>query len=333
MYRSLELKKLRLSITLLLGTISFGTFGYHIIEGMPFFDSFYMTMITISTVGFSEVKQLSIAGRIVTILIITSGVTISAYTIGTLLRMFIEGELRKTFGRRKMEKMIKALKNHYIICGYGRIGSLICTELEERNIPFVVIENDPSSIENLEKEHYLYLPMDATTEEALIAAGITHAKGLVTAVMSDADNVYIILTARGLNSDIFILSRASNENAEEKLIRAGATRVVLPYQIGGRRMAHVLIRPTVVDFLDVAMMDSELGLSMEEAHVKQKSSLVGKNLIESNLRKDYGVIIVAIKKVTGEMVFNPTPAQKLDAGDDIVVLGKRDDLIRMNKVI
>ncbi|HMB20454.1 MAG TPA: NAD-binding protein [Spirochaetota bacterium] len=333
MYRSLELKKLRLSITLLLGTITFGTFGYHIIEGMPFFDSFYMTMITISTVGFSEVKQLSIAGRIVTILIITSGVTISAYTIGTLLRMFIEGELRKTFGRRKMEKMIKALKNHYIICGYGRIGSLICTELKERNIPFVVIENDPSSIENLEKEHYLYLSMDATTEEALIAAGITYAKGLVTAVMSDADNVYIILTARGLNSDIFILSRASNENAEEKLKRAGATRVVLPYQIGGRRMAHVLVRPTVVDFLDVAMMDSELGLSMEEAHVKGNSSLVGKNLIESNLRKDYGVIIVAIKKVTGEMIFNPTPVQKLDAGDDIVVLGKRDDLIRMNKVI
>jgi len=333
MYRSLEFKKLRLSITLLLGTITFGTFGYHIIEEMPFFDSFYMTMITISTVGFSEVKQLSIAGRIVTIFIITSGVTISAYTIGTLLRMFIEGELRKTFGRRKMEKMIKALKNHYIICGYGRIGSLICKELKERNIPFVVIENDLTSIEDLEKEHYLYLPMDATTEEALLAAGITHAKGLVTAVMSDADNVYIILTARGLNSDIFILSRASNENAEEKLKRAGATRVVLPYQIGGRRMAHVLVRPTVVDFLDVAMMDSELGLSMEEAHVKENSSLVGKNLIESNLRKDYGVIIVAIKKVTGEMIFNPTPVQKLDAGDDIVVLGKRDDLIRMNRVI
>ena len=318
---------------LLLGTITFGTFGYHIFEEMPFFDAFYMTMITISTVGFSELKPLSVYGRIITIIIITSGVTISAYTIGTLLRMFIEGELRKTFGRRKMEKMIKALKNHYIICGYGRIGSLICKELQERNIPFVVIENDPTSVETLEKEHYLFLPMDATTEEALIKAGIDEARGLVTAVMSDADNVYIILTARGLNPDIFILSRASNEKAEEKLKRAGATRVVLPYQIGGRRMAHVLIRPTVIDFIDIAMMDSELGLSMEEAHVKPGSSLVGKNLIESNLRKDYGVIIVAIKKENGEMVFNPMPTHKLDAGDVIVVLGKKDDLYRMNTVM
>lgn len=329
----MDLKRLRISFTLLSATIFLGTIGYYFVEDMSLFDSFYMTLITISTVGFSEIKPLTNYGRIVTIAIISTGITIGAYTIGTIVRMLIEGELRKTYGRRKLEKQISALHDHYIICGYGRIGSLICKELQYHNIDFVVIDNDLSSIERLEKEKIFYLPMDATTEEALLKAGITNARGVVTAVRSDADNIFITLTAKGLRPDIFILSRASHEKNESKLKRAGATRVVSPYLIGGRRMAQVLIRPTVVDFIDIAMMDKHLGLLMEEYRVKESSDLIGKNLVESNLRKDFGIIIVAIKKNTGEMIFNPQPNEKLAADDVIVVLGKKADLERMKSVL
>jgi voltage-gated potassium channel len=329
----MDFRRLRISFTLLFATITFGTISYHVVEDMSLFDSFYMTLITISTVGFSEVKPLTIYGRIITISIISTGITIGAYTIGTMVRMLIEGELRKTYGRRKLEKQISTLNDHYIICGYGRIGSLICKELQNHNIDFVVIDNDVSSIERIEKEKMYYLPMDATTEEALLKAGIMNAKGIVTAVQSDADNVFITLTAKGLRPDIFILSRASNEKNEVKLKRAGATRVVSPYLIGGRRMAQVLIRPTVVDFIDIAMMDEHLGLVMEEAKIREGSDMIGKSLVESNLRRDFGFIIVAIKKNSGEMIYNPQPHERLGANDVVVVLGKKADLERMKSVL
>lgn len=329
----MEYRKITFSIALLMGTIAFGTLGYYFLEHMPLFDSFYMTVITISTVGFSEIRPLSELGRFITIIIISTGITIGAYTIGNILRFIIEGELSKTIGRRKLEKEISKLKDHYIICGFGRIGSLICKELYDHNLDFVVIDNDPDCTGQLVSEKYLYLLTDATSEEALLEAGIMNAKGIITAVKSDADNVFITLTAKGLRPDIFILSRASDTKSEIKLKRAGATRVVSPYLIGGKRMAQVIIRPTVVDFIDIAMMDKHLGLVMEETRVKEKSKLIGKNLIESNLRKDYGVIIVAIKKNDGQMIFNPTPQEKLDVNDVLVVLGKKEDLIKMSSTI
>ncbi len=329
----MEYKKLRIAATLLIGTIAFGTLSYSFVEDLSLFESFYMTIITISTVGFSEIKPLSQIGRIITLLIIVTGVSIGAYTIGTFLTLLIEGELAKTLGRKKLERQISKLKDHYIICGFGRIGKLICDELSGHNVDFVVIENESNSIELLNNEKYLYINMDATSEEALLQAGILNAKGIVPTVQSDADNVFITLTARGLRPDIFILSRASEEKAELKLKRAGATRVVSPYLIGGRRMAQVILRPTVVDFIDIAMMDKHLGLVMEETTVKQRSDVIGKNLIESNLRRDFGIIIVAIKKHTGEMIFNPLPHERLEFNDVIVALGKKEDLVRMGKVV
>lgn len=329
----MDYNRLRIAVIVLIGTIAFGTIGLHIFEDMPFFDAFYMTIITISTVGFSEIKPLSYLGRIITIIIIISGITIGAYAIGTLLRMFIEGELSKIFGRRKLEKNISAMKGHFIICGFGRIGSIICKELREENIPFIVIEEDPSKNSELEKEGYLYINMDATSEEALTKAGIKNAKGIVTAVRSDANNVFITLTAKGLRPDIFVLSRASDVKNEAKLIKAGASRVVSPYLLGGRRMAEVLKRPTVVDFIDVATSNRHLGLLMEEARVGPQSPMVGKNLIDSRLRQNYGVIIVAIKKSSGQMIFNPQPSEKLDADDVIVVIGKKEDLRRMSEIL
>ena len=325
--------RLRLSLTLLALTLAFGTLGFHFVESMSFFDALYMTIITISTVGFSEIKPLSIYGRIITIFIISTGITIGAYSLGMLLRMFIEGELSKTFGRRKLEKKLYALKGHFIVCGYGRIGSIICKELASENIPFVVIELNTAKNEELESENFLYINMDATSEEALLKAGVMTAKGIVTAVHSDANNVFITLTARSLRPDIFVLSRASDVKNEAKLIKAGASRVVSPYLLGGRRMAEVLRRPTVVDFIDIATANRHLGLVMEEARVGNTSHLIGKNLIGSRLRQDYGVIIVAIKKSSGQMIFNPVPSEVLDGGDVIVVLGKQEDLKRMSEIL
>ena len=328
----MDYSKLRLSLTLFLFIISFGTLGYWLFEKMGFFDALYMTVITVSTVGFSEIKPLSQEGRVITMLIIITGITVGTYTLGQVFRLLVEGELRIFLGRRKLEKTILTLKDHWIICGFGRIGKIISRELAADKVKFVVIEQNPAKIEALEGEQFLYLNMDATTEEALIKAGIEYAKGIVTAVRSDANNVFITLTAKGLRPDIFVLSRSSDDKNEGKLLKAGASRVVSPYLIGGRRMAQVLKRPTVVDFIDTAMMNGELGLSMEEAVIGAGSSLTNKTLLESNIRRDYGVIIVAIKKPTGQMVFNPAPDEKLEAGDVVVVLGKKkEDLDRLTR--
>jgi voltage-gated potassium channel len=327
------MSQLKISFYILIITILFGIFGFFFIENMDIFESLYMTIITISTVGFMEVKPLSVYGRTITILLIIFGITNGAYAIGTSIRMFIEGELKKNIWRKKVEKKISKLKGHFIICGFGRIGSLICQELEAHGKEFVVIENNPEPIEQLEETPYLYLPLDASMDDSLISAGIMDARGLVTAVRSDADNVFITLTAKGLRPDIFVLSRASDEKNEVKLIRAGASRVVSPYLLGGRRMAQVLIRPTVVDFMDIAVKEGGIGLKMEEIMVSPLSNLVGLNLIESNLRKDYGVIIVLIKKHHGEMIFNPMPTEVLDANDVLVMLGKVEDMRRMNEII
>lgn len=326
-------KKLRYSLLMLIGIIAFGTCGYYLVEHMPLFEAFYMTIITMSTVGFAEVIPLSQSGRIITVIIIILGISAGAYTIGMLVRALVEGELVQIFGRIKVQKQVSGLKQHFIICGFGRIGRIICDELAADNVNFVVIEQDPLVIEQIEARKYLYLNMDATTEEALLQGGIMQAKGVVTAVNSDAKNVFITMTAKSLRPDVFILARATEEQNENKLFRAGANRVVSPYLIGGRRIAQMLKKPTVVDFVDIAMMGTHLGLMMEEATIGEKSSLIGKSLIDSNLRRDYGVIIVAIKKVSGEMVFNPMPSETLEGGDVIVVLGKREDLKRMNSVM
>lgn len=326
-------RKIRYSILLLTAIIAFGTSGYYLFEDMPLFEAFYMTIITISTVGFSEIRPLSSVGRSITLVIIVLGIGVGTYTIGIIVQWFVEEELSKVFGRRKLQKQIAKLKNHFIICGFGRIGRIVCQELYEDNIDFVVIEQDAAAIEEIAAQKYLFLEMDATSEEALMAAGIMKAKGLVTAVNSDANNVFITLTAKGLRRDIFVLARSSAEINEGKLLKAGATRVVSPYMIGARRMAHVLKRPTVVDFIDIATKGNKLGLIMEEAIIDSKSRFIGKNLIDSRFRQDFGVIIVAIKKVSGDMIFNPLPSETLEAGDVIVLIGKKDDLKRMNEIL
>lgn len=329
----MEFTKLKISIFLLISIIVFGTVSYWYVEGMSIFDSFYMTVITISTVGFSEIKPLTQLGRYITVIIIISGISLLTYTLGQIAKVFIEGELQVLLGRRKLEKQITSKQDHFIICGYGRIGTVITRELAEDKIPFIVIEKSEEKIEQLEKEHFLYLQGDATDEEVLLHAGLERARGLVTAVSSDADNVFITLTAKGLMPDIFVLSRAADLKNEAKLLRAGATRVVCPYNMGGARMADILKKPTVVDFLDTTLTSSTLGLKLEEAVIHAKSRIVGKTLLESRLRKDFGVMIVAIKKSTQEMLFNPGPDALLESGDIIVAIGKHNDLLRMAEML
>jgi voltage-gated potassium channel len=328
----MEIVKLRISLLLLVTILVVGTAGYSIIEQMPVFDSFYMTLITISTVGFSEIAPLSHAGRILTVFIIVSGISLLTYTLRQAAKIFIEGELRTLLGRRKLGKQISELTGHYIVCGFGRIGEVICKELADEQIPFLVIEKG-EKIELLEKMQYLYLVGDATADEVLMQAGLMRAKGLATAVSSDADNVFITLTAKGLKPDIFVLSRAADLKNESKLLRAGASRVICPYNMGGTKMAQILKKPTVVDFLDIAMMSGDLGLKLEEALVRATSLLVGQTLVSSNLRRDFGVIIVAIKKDNSEMIFNPGPSALIEANDVIVAIGKQDDMRRMRLVL
>jgi len=324
--------KLKLSAFLFLMILSFGTLSYHMVEGMSLFESFYMTVISITTVGFSEIKPLSDAGRVITMIVIVTGIGVGTFTLGQFTRVLLEGELQAVLGRRKLEKRIAKIKDHWVVCGFGRIGKIICDELAADGMKFVVLDQDPTRTLDLD-DRYLYLNVDATAEEALIEAGIMSAKGLVTAVHSDADNVFITLTARGLRPDMFILARASDTKTERKLMRAGASRVVSPYNIGGSRMAQVIKRPTVVDFIDGATMNSEFGLALEEAVVTPNSAMNGKMLMESSIRKDFGVIVVAIKKAAGNMIFNPDSSEKLETGDVLVIIGKKNDLTRLNQVL
>jgi voltage-gated potassium channel len=315
-------RHLRFSLFILVGIIGMGTAGYTLIEGWPLFDALYMTVITLATVGFREVHDLSDQGKAFTILLIVFGAGIIAYAVGSLIQFMVEGQLRQILGRKKLEKEIEKLQRHYIICGYGRIGTFIGREFLARPIPFVVVEKDELLCERLANEGILFVRGDATDDETLIAAGIHRAKGLITAVTSDTANVYITLTARGLNPELFILARAGEEGSEKKLIRAGASKVISPYTIGAARMAQAVLRPSVVDFIEIATAGHNLELQLEEIRVTPASGLVGKTLISSGVRKELGVIIVGIKKDDGRMVFNPASATVIESGDILITLGE-----------
>ncbi len=312
----------RLSLFILVAVLAFGTVGYHLIEHWPAFDALYMTVITLATVGFREVHDLSPAGKAFTIVLIVFGAGTIAYAVSNLIRLTVEGQLRQLLGRKKVEKQIARLKDHYILCGYGRIGTLICREFALKPLPFVVVEKDPVLCQRLADEGYLFVEGDATDDTTLEAAGVRRAKGLVTAVTSDTENVYITLTARGLNPNLFILARAGEEGSELKLRRAGASKVISPYIIGATRMAQAILRPSVVDFIEIAAPGHNLEVQLEEQRIAPGSALAGKTLLESNLRREFNIIIVGIKKADGHMVFNPAPETLIEADDTLIVLGE-----------
>jgi len=310
-----------------------GTLGYMIIEGWGFLDSLYMTVITITTVGFREVGPISPGGEIFTIIIIFSGMGIIAYILGVFAQAMIDLQLRSIIGRRKLGLILKAMKDHYIICGFGRIGRIICRELRAHDVPFVVIENSPDAIQNLEDEGFTYIHGDATSEEVLVKAGIERAKGLVSVVASDADNLFITMSARGLNPKLFILARADEEQTEKKLLRAGANRVVMPYLLGGQKMAHTILKPAVSDFLEFTVHNKDISLELGEIVVGEESRLKGLTLIESGIRQEMDIIIVAVMKKEGEMKFNPSSKTRIEAGDTLICLGTSENLERLEEVL
>ncbi len=321
------------ALLFLLTIVVIGTWGYVLIEGANILDAFYMTIITLTTVGFKEVFPLDQWGRIFTIFIIFFGMGTVLYLAGSLTQIIIEGELRKILGRRKLENKIKSLRNHIIICGYGRIGEVVCQEiLEHGNKNVVIIENEPKVLTKLEEAGFLYIPGDATEDNCMVRAGIKRARGLVTVLNSDANNVYITLTARNLNPDIFIVARSSSPISERKLLQAGANKVISPHYLGGKRMAQILLRPTVAEFIDFALHDPNISLSLGEIPVKKSSVLDGVTLLESGIRQRLDLIIVAIKKASGEMLFNPKSETIIEAGDTLIALGNKENLNRLEQL-
>ncbi|MCD6137926.1 MAG: potassium channel protein [Deltaproteobacteria bacterium] len=318
-----------LFITALLG----GTAGYMLIEKWSFMDALYMTVITLATVGYGEVRRLSPSGRIFTMLLILTGVGFVFYVASSTIRFVVEGRVREILGRRKLEKEIQAQKNHYIICGYGRVGSNICDILASRSLKTVVIERDPERISKLNERNLLYIAGEATDEENLLNAGVERARGLVAVLKTDTDNVYVTLSARQLNPELFIIARAGEKKSENKLLAAGADKVISPYRIGAQRIAQTIIRPTVTDFLELAVMDKSRNIQMEELPVRSSSGLVGVALQDSGIRKDYDLIIVAIRRAGGEMLFNPSARTKLQAGDTVIAIGEKRNLERIEKVL
>ncbi len=326
-------RHLRISIIVLLVLITIGTAGYTVIEGWRVLDALFMTITTLSTVGYGETHPLSDSGRIFTMILIVFGVGVLGYIVGSLAQIMFEGQFQRIFGRKKVEKKIEALRDHYIVCGFGRIGTLICKEFAAKPLPFVVIERSADVIPKLEEDQYLYIHGEATDDETLLKAGIKRAKGLVSVVASDTDNVYITLTARGLNPDLYILARSGEEGSEIKLKRAGATKVVSPYLIGGSRMAQAILRPNVVDFIEIATGREHLELQMEEILIPHDSGFVGQSLLSSGFRKETGVMIVGIKKADGTMVFNPASHSIIGANDTLIVLGEPDSIGKMEELV
>jgi voltage-gated potassium channel len=320
-------------LVLILIIIVVGVIGYHLIEGWNVYDSFYMTVITIFTVGFKEVKDLTAGGRLFTIFIILGGVGTAVYAFTKFGEIVYEGGIQRLLRRKRMENKLKKLKDHYIICGHGKIGKTVCERLMEEKIPFVIVEKDATEIEKfIESCEVPYILGDATYEEILKKAGIKKAKGLAALLPSDADNLYLVMTARMINPKIFVLSKANDEEAEKKIIQIGANRVVSPYKLSGLKIAQGLLRPSLVEFMDLIIKRKEISLSMEEIVVRQSASITGRNISECDIRKKADIIVVAIKKPGENIVFNPNPESRIESGDTLLVLGKLEDINEFEKI-
>ena len=306
-----------------------GTFGYSLIEGWSILESFYMTIITVGTIGYGEIKPLSTAGRVFTIFIIIFGVGNVAYLVGQFSQVMVEGSLDRVLGRHKLEQLEK-LEDHYVLCGYGRIGRMIAHEIMNRKMRLVVIENDPEVWEQLTKDGMLFVRGDASDEDNLLSAKIKRARGLISVVNSDAENVYVVLSARGLNPDLYIVSRATEEKTIKKLKAAGADQVISPYLIGARKMAQAVLRPAVADFIETTVHGGAgMDLAMEEIMVTPDSELKDISLLESNIRRDLDLIIIAIKTAEGRMLFNPSAQARIQVGDTLIAVGRRDNMDRL----
>lgn len=315
---------LRIAIALSILVIVFliGSVGYHLIEGMRFFDGFYMTFITITTIGFAELTNLSEAGRVLTMIIFVMGIGVISYIASQTTQLIFESEI---FRKRAMKKQLEKMDQHYIVAGYGRIGHRIAEVLQDANIPVVVIENQESSIERIRDDKLLYVAGDAQEEDTLKEAGIERAKGLICALSRDQDNVFVTLIGRELNPDIFILVRTNQHENTKKILRAGANKVISPYEIGADRMANVILRPHVDQFMDRILGGTTQDHVFDEVKIFSGSELAEKTLAEAEIRQKYFVVIIAIIPEDKDNIrFNPGSNDKISVGDSLIVLGDVD---------
>ena len=303
-----------------------GTIGFKVIEDWNLLDSFYMTVITVSTVGYDEVHPLSQTGRGFAAVLIILGVGATFYALMLFFELLVEGQIRGVLGKRKMQRGLRGMKDHYIVCGYGRVGSQVVAELQRRKNKIVVIENRPPMQDELKEKGIHFVPGDATDDKVLLEAGITTARGLVVAVPSEAHNVLIVLSGRQLNQSLKIVGRADEEHARKKLMLVGADRVVCPHEIGGRRMAVATVTPNVVDFMTIAGGDEGTGIRIDEIRVAQGSRLCGTTLRESPIKSELGLTVIGLRKAGGGMQVNPGADEHVEADDILIVIGAEDKL-------
>jgi voltage-gated potassium channel len=323
-------RNLRIIGALLLLVMAAGTAGYHYIEGWPWFDGFYMVVTTLTTIGYQEVHPLSHAGRVFNVFVILAGVSLVLLGVGALSQALLEFELQSFFGRRRMEREIGRLDGHYIICGMGRVGRSVARELAQKPVPFVIIENAETKRQRYTSENWLVIAGDATQEQILRQAQIERARGLVAATTTDATNLYIVLTARGLNPHLKIIARASEDGAEKHLLTAGADSVVSPYSFAGQRIAQSLLRPHVVSFLDTATTHLGMDLEIGEIQITRNSAFAGKTIESSRLRQERGVIVLAIKR-RESMRFNPAPDERIEPDDCLIAMGEPAQLRQLEQ--
>jgi len=309
--------------------VFFGTVGYRVTEGWPIEDCAYMTVITLTTVGFSEVHPMTHGGRLFTMVLALGGIFTLFWAATEVVRSVAHGEVQSLFGRQRMERKLAELKDHYVVCGLGRMGRTVCRQLEDENLPYAVIDLKQTALDQIGSARGAAICGDATRDEVLERAGVPQAKGLIACASSDADNVFITMSARMMNEKLFIVARADDEHTLAKLTRAGASRVVSPYSIGGQRLAQAMLRPNVVDFIDLATKSEHLDLQIEEIRLGKNSRLVGLTLRSSGIRNDFGAIIVAIKEPGGKMLYNPGPDHELQADHHLIVLAERDQMDRL----
>lgn len=305
----------------ILTVLLMGTFGYVLVEGWSLFDALYMTVITVATVGFSEVHPLSQAGRSFTILVIALGLAAQAFALTTFIDFFVAGHLREMLEGRRMNKRIESLSGHTIIAGIGRVGSVVARTLEEEGTDFVIIDHGEDSIRAAQAAGWPHVQGEAADEDSLLAAGVMRAKALVTAVDSDADNLFVTVSARALNPEIFIVARSSHQSSEPKLLKAGANRVLTPNVIGGRRMAAMVAHPVVSDYLDIVAHGQGVEFRLQEIDLDEASPLAGKTIADARVRERTGIYILAISRADGSVDANPPADAVLRAGDTLVVLG------------
>jgi voltage-gated potassium channel len=312
----------------IVGTIIFGAIGFKLFEGWTWLESLYLATQTVTTVGYGDVPPKTSAGRVFAILFMLIGAGTVLYALTALAQAVIQSEIIEALDFRRKTKEMERMKNHFIVCGAGRVGRRIIRNLQKENLQFVIIERDEKKLAEFENEKLHILIADATLEENLIHAGVKHAKGLVTCLPDDAANVYVVLTARGINENLHIVARAVEEQAEPKLIRAGASRVVAPTIIGSQSMARALLKTAIADFMDSIVAET-LDLVFEEVAIESHSPYLNKKLRETNISRELNLIIVAIRRKNGELYFHPVGVSVIEEGDLLIVVGKADSMKKL----